>query len=117
MYLTQERIDQLNEIDFVWEGKRGQKSKESNTSTQESSIPSVRRGNATSVTNKSNRPKKRRMPSKDRPKKRRRRQQSQDIDRELSPSERKERRRLMLQALKNWRNPMRPVEEFLSDDF
>ena len=51
-----------------------------------------------------------------RPRKRRRRQQSQDVSRELSPSERKERRRQMLQALYNW-NPMQRVEEVSSNDF
>ena len=98
--LTQERIDQLNEIDFVWDARFERKSKESNKSIQESPIPSLRRRNVTPVTRK------RRIPSKDRPKKRRRRQQLHYVNRELSPSERKERRRLMLEALKTWRNPM-----------
>ena len=108
--ITQERIDQLNEIDFVWDARFEQKSKESKRSNEESSIPSVGRRNVASVTTKSNRPRKRQSPSKDRPKKRQRRQQSKDADRELSPSERKARRRLALQALYNWRNPMQPDE-------
>ena len=107
--LTQERIDQLNEIDFVWDARFEPKSKESNRSNQESVIPSV--GHCNVVTSdKSNQPRKRRMSSKNRPKKRQRRQQSQDVGRELSPAERKERRRFMLQALYNWRNPMQPDE-------
>ena len=102
--ITQERIDQLNEIDFVWDARFVSKSKDINKSKQERPIPSVRHHNVTPVTRK------RRIPSKDRPKKRRRRQQLHYVKRELSPSERKERRRFALQALKNWTNPMRPDE-------
>ena len=109
--ITQERIDQLNDIDFAWDARFERKSKESNRSNQESYIPSVDHYNVASTKTKSNRPRNRRMSSKDRPKKRRRRQQhSQDVNRELSPAERKERRRFMLQALYNWRNPMQPDE-------
>ena len=49
--LTDERVDELNEIDFVWEVKP--KSKESNKSVQESVIPSIGHRNTTSVANKS----------------------------------------------------------------
>ena len=106
--LPQERIDELNEIDFTWDARFERRSNESN---QESSLPSVDQHNVASVANKSNRPRKRPMPSKDRPRKRRRRhQQSQDVDRELSPNERKERRRFALQALYNYRNPIQPDE-------
>ena len=108
-WITQERIDQLNEIDFVWDARFEQ---ESDKSIQESSISSVEHHNDASATTKSNQPRKRRIPSKDRPKKRQRRRQSQDFDRELSPGERKERRRFALQALYNWRNPTRPDEVF-----
>ena len=107
--LTQERIDQLNEIDFVWDARFERKSKESDKSTQEGSIPSAGRRNAV-ASNKSNRLRKRQTSSKERPKKRQRRKQSQDVSRELSPSERKERRRFALQALYNWRNPIQPDE-------
>ena len=113
--LTQEKVDLLEDIGFVWMVKASPIRKESNRSNEESSISSV--DVASTKTTKSNRPKRRQTPSKDQPRKRQRRRQSQDVGRELSPNERKERRRLMLQALKNWRNPMRPVEEFLSDDF
>ena len=106
--ITQERIDQLNEIDFVWDARF---ERTSNKSNQESPIPSVDCRNVASVTNKSNQPRKRRAPSKDLTKKRQRRQQqSQDVAQELSPSERKERRRFALQALYNWRNPIQPDE-------
>ena len=108
--ITQERIDQLNEIDFVWDARFEQKSKESNKSNQKSPISSVDHRNDASVTNKSNRPRKRRMSSKNRPKKRQRRRQSQDVERELNPRERKERRRLALRALYNCRNPIQPDE-------
>ena len=108
-FITQERIDQLNEIDFVWDARFERKSNKSNKSNQDSVIPSVVRRNVVASI-KSNRPKKRQMPSKDRSKKRQRRRQSQNVAQELSPSERKERRRFALQALKNWRNPMRPDE-------
>ena len=109
-HITQERIDQLNEIDFVWDARFERQSKESNKSKQKRSIPSAGHRNITSVTNKTNRPSKRRMPSQDRPTKRQRRGQSQDVERQLNPRERKERRRLMLQALTNWRNPIQPDE-------
>ena len=109
--ITQERIDQLNEIDFVWDARFERKSKESNKSTQEGSIPSAGRRNAVaSSKTEFNRPRKRRIPSKDRPQKRQRRKQSHDVVRELSPSERKARRRLVLRALYNCRNPIRPDE-------
>ena len=115
---TQEKVDLLEGIDFAWEAKFGRPSKESNKSTQESSISSVDHRNVASTKTKSNRPRRTRTPSKDRPKKRVRRQKFKTLGRELSKSEeRKERRRLMVQALKSWRNPMRPVEEFLSDDW
>ena len=79
-------------------------------SNQERVIPSIRRRNVV-ASNKSNQPRKRRARSKDRPKKRRRRRrQSQDVNRELSPSERKARRQFALQALYNCRNPMQPDE-------
>ena len=108
--ITQERIDQLNEIDFVWDARFVSKSKDINKSKQESSIPSVGRHNVASTKTKSNQPRKRQIPSKDRPKKRQRHQQSQDVDRELSPSERKDRRRFALRALYNCRNPIQPDE-------
>ena len=108
-YITQDRIDQLNEIDFAWDARFERKRKESDKSTQEGSIPSVGRRNVV-ASNKTNRPRKRRIPSKERPQKRQRRKQSLDVVRELSPSERKERRRLVLRALYNCRNPVRPEE-------
>ena len=109
--ITQERIDQLNEIDFVWDARFERKSRESDKSTQEGSIPSAGRRNAVASTKTEfNRPRKRRIPSKDRPRKRQRRRQSQDVVRELSPSERKARRRLVLRALYNCRNPIQPDE-------
>jgi len=49
--LTDERVDELKKIDFVWEVKP--KSKESNKSVQESVIPSIGHRNTTSVANKS----------------------------------------------------------------
>lgn len=118
-HLTEERIHQLNNVGFVWRVRPFAKSIDAKKSKQENSIPSVRCRNGTSTKTKSNLPKKRQIPSKDknRPRKTQRRQQSQNVGRELSQSERKERKRLMVQALKSWRNPMRPVEEFLSDDF
>ena len=109
--ITQERIDQLNEIDFVWDARFERKSKESNKSKQKRSIPSTGQRNVASNKIEFNRPRKRRIVSKDRPRKRqRRRKQSHDVVRELSPSERKERRRLVLRALYNCRNPIQPDE-------
>ena len=117
--LTQEKVDLLEDLGFVWMVKAGPIRKESNRSNEESSISSV--DVASTKTTKSTRPKRRQTPSnKDRPRKRVQRQKFKNLGRALSPSkseERKERRRLMVQALKNWRNPMRPVEEFLSDDW
>ena len=104
--ITQERIDQLNEIDFVWDARF---ERDANKSKQESSIPSVARHHVASTKTKSNQQRKRQIPSKDRPKKRQRRQ-SKNIVRELSSRERRERRRFVLQALYNCRNPMQPDE-------
>ena len=106
--LTQEKVDLLEDIGFVWMVKASPIRKESNRSNEESSISSV--DVASTKTTKSNRPKRRQTPSKDQPRKRQRRRQSQDVGRELSPNERKKRRRFMLQALYNWRIPMQPDE-------
>ena len=87
--ITQERIDQLKEIDFVWEvgagnnqgddtlwKQRFNKLVKYNKKHGDCRVPRNYEQNNVKP-NKSNQPRKRRAPPKDRPKKRRRRQQSQ----------------------------------------